>query len=288
MINNTLVTCEILNFNDYKTVEKLVDTIKNYDSLDYIVVVDNFSTDNSFSELTNRYKRNEKVKVISSLKNGGYGYGNNFGIKYARSKLNSKYVILANPDVFFSNQTVKELVTVMQKKRATIVSAVQKVNHKAIEDRAWKIPSALEWTLGNIKTFSKLRTKYHYSEEYFSKSDVVQVDCVPGAMFLLDVEKFLSVGGFDEKVFLFGEETILGFKLRQREYKTFLCNKLFYDHEHSVSINKSIPSKVRQYKMIDKSKRYFIKEYIKPNKFVLAISELALRRFEKKISQNIK
>lgn len=288
MINNTLVTCEILNFNDYKTVEKLVDAIKNYDSLDYIVVVDNFSTDNSFSELTNRYKRNEKVKVISSLKNGGYGYGNNFGIKYARSKLNSKYVILANPDVFFSNQTVKELVTVMQKKRATIVSAVQKVNHKAIEDRAWKIPSALEWTLGNIKTFSKLRTKYHYSEEYFSKSDVVQVDCVPGAMFLLDVEKFLSVGGFDEKVFLFGEETILGFKLRQREYKTFLCNKLFYDHEHSVSINKSIPSKVRQYKMIDKSKRYFIKEYIKPNKFVLAISELALRRFEKKISQNIK
>lgn len=288
MINNTLVTCEILNFNDYKTVEKLVDAIKNYDSLDYIVVVDNFSTDNSFSELTNRYKRNKKVKVISSLKNGGYGYGNNFGIKYARSKLNSKYVILANPDVFFSNQTVKELVTVMQKKRATIVSAVQKVNHKAIEDRAWKIPSALEWTLGNIKTFSKLRTKYHYSEEYFSKSDVVQVDCVPGAMFLLDVEKFLSVGGFDEKVFLFGEETILGFKLRQREYKTFLCNKLFYDHEHSVSINKSIPSKVRQYKMIDKSKRYFIKEYIKPNKFVLAISELALRRFEKKISQNIK
>ena len=66
----------VLNYNDYKTTIKLIQMIKNYDSIDLIVVVDNCSTDKSYKKI-NEYTNN-KVKLLKSDKNGGYAYGNNF------------------------------------------------------------------------------------------------------------------------------------------------------------------------------------------------------------------
>lgn len=38
----------ILNYNDYQTTKDMIDNIKDYDSIDHIVIVDNKSTDNSY------------------------------------------------------------------------------------------------------------------------------------------------------------------------------------------------------------------------------------------------
>lgn len=54
------------------------------DYVRHILVVDNFSTDNSVQLLSDIIS--EKVEVIVSNKNGGYGAGNNYGIKYLIDK----------------------------------------------------------------------------------------------------------------------------------------------------------------------------------------------------------
>ena len=70
----------ILNYNDYETTINMLNSIKDYDSLDHIVVVDNKSTDNSY-EVLKPYE-SKKIDVIQSKSNKGYSYGNNVGIKY--------------------------------------------------------------------------------------------------------------------------------------------------------------------------------------------------------------
>ncbi len=65
----------ILNYNDSETTVKLLDMIKEYKILESIVVVDNNSTDNSY-EVLKKFENN-KIKVIKSKINKGYGYGNN-------------------------------------------------------------------------------------------------------------------------------------------------------------------------------------------------------------------
>ena len=77
--------CIILNYNDAETTRKLVQKIREYTAFQYIVVVDNRSNDNSFTVL--KELESEKVKVIETDRNGGYGYGNNEGIKYAYYEL---------------------------------------------------------------------------------------------------------------------------------------------------------------------------------------------------------
>ena len=50
---NFMLGCVILNFNDSETTKKLVNNIKSYTVIDYIIIVDNKSTDTSFLELKN-------------------------------------------------------------------------------------------------------------------------------------------------------------------------------------------------------------------------------------------
>ena len=92
-----MIGCVVLNYNDAKTTVEFVQRVKNMDSIDLIVVIDNCSTDDSYIQL--KILESNKVHVIKSEKNGGYGYGNNVGIDYLKDKVD--YIMIANPDVIF-------------------------------------------------------------------------------------------------------------------------------------------------------------------------------------------
>ena len=58
------INCVILNYNDADTTGKLVRQIREYDSLNQIVVVDNASTDDSAERL--KELEDEKVVVLAA------------------------------------------------------------------------------------------------------------------------------------------------------------------------------------------------------------------------------
>lgn len=287
-MENSSIICQILNYNDVPHVKKIVNKIKDYHIFEYILIVDNNSSDGSFRKLIEMYKENPKIKVISSSKNGGYGYGNNFGINYAVSELKAKKAIVCNPDVEFEEKTVIELENIMKKTNAALTSAVE-VNKVPSINKAWKIPTPFAWILDETKLRKLIFNKFHYPDEYF-KTEYSEVDCVSGAMFLLDLEKFLDVGGYDENMFLYGEETVLGYKFKQKGYKTYLLNYESYNHLHSASIDKSIPDKVKKMKILNQSKLYFFKTYLQENAIKYKIEELCFKYVEnsRKIVEKLK
>ena len=58
----TKATCVILNYNDWERSLNLASTITLYDSIEYVIVVDNCSTDNSREKLEKQL--NEKLTLI--------------------------------------------------------------------------------------------------------------------------------------------------------------------------------------------------------------------------------
>ena len=70
-----MVDLLILNYVDYETTQELVNRIKSYKSIAHICIVDNASPNESFEQLQNNCC--DKIDVIQTPKNGGYGYGNN-------------------------------------------------------------------------------------------------------------------------------------------------------------------------------------------------------------------
>lgn len=276
-MNDETMACVVLNYNDWSTTLKMVNVIKNYKSINNVVIVDNDSPNDSFLKLREEFKNNSKVHVIKSKKNGGYGYGNNIGINYAYEKLKDKYVILSNPDVMFKENMICNLVKIMIEKNAAMVSGVQYVNGKPIpyKSRAWRIPTAFQYTFSTTRIAPYIN--YSYTQDAYAKK-IMQVDCVPGAMMLIDAKKFISVGGYDERMFLFCEETTIGYKFKQKGYKTYLLNNERYDHLVSVSINKNIPQRNKQTSLIMKNRLFFIKHYLQPSKLEYFIDKQVLLR----------
>ena len=127
------VSCIILNYNDSSTTIGLLKLIYKFKNINHISVVDNNSSDNSYDVL--KKFEDQHIDVIRSDKNGGYGYGNNFGMKFAKSKYNPSYFIIANPDVIFKESTVAKFIDFLDKNQEfAAVSCLQYGNNTP----AWK------------------------------------------------------------------------------------------------------------------------------------------------------
>ena len=97
----------ILNYNDAGTVLKLHEKIKDYRVIRHIIIVDNFSTDNSYDVLRSLEKG--KTVVLRSNKNGGYAYGNNIGVKWLINNTDTDIICIANPDIVVDETVFKRL-----------------------------------------------------------------------------------------------------------------------------------------------------------------------------------
>ena len=59
--------------------------------------------------LNGQTQPSEKTTLIRSNHNGGYGSGNNLGVRYAHDSLKSTHVLIANPDAVFDEDLVRNL-----------------------------------------------------------------------------------------------------------------------------------------------------------------------------------
>ena len=210
----------IVNYNDVEDTEKYVNTITKYDVINRIVVVDNMSTTLGTFETLKKLET-EKVKVIQSDKNGGYNYGNNFGIKYLES-INEEYdyYIISNPDISVSEEAIKHCLQVINESSEIGIIAPRMLNkdREPIRRSAWKMRSFRLDVIHSTRIlellFYKMLRNGEYSKEEYEK-EKLEVEAISGAFFIIKKEVLKEIGMFDEKVFLFYEEDILAKKLSE-------------------------------------------------------------------------
>ncbi|BCR36093.1 glycosyltransferase family 2 protein [Mariniplasma anaerobium] len=259
-----IIGCVILNYNDYPTTLTLLNMIKRYESINYIVVVDNNSTDNSYSILAK--EESSKIHLIRTQLNGGYSYGNNIGISHL-SKYKIDLIIIANPDILFEEDIVKKMIkSFMIDKNLSAVApyALNSTGRKTLEP-AWKLNNSFRELMQTSKIISKLfKDGNKYSEEEI-RINCCSVDILPGSFLMLDYKKFESIGFFDESVFLYCEERIMAVKFKEKGYKSKLLIDESYIHNHSTSINKSIKSYHRKQRIWLKSRKYYLLKYRSSN-----------------------
>lgn len=251
-----VVSCIILNFNDAPTTKKLVERIKDYALLDYIVVVDNCSTDNSWEQL--QHYKSDKIHVIQSSRNGGYGSGNNFGLRYSSEILNADYSIVANPDVQFDEECVEKFLQTLQEDDSIAVVSARQSNSP---DCAWKNCSTLQYVLATSLFFEVLLRIRSYPRRYFKGENSVPVFAVPGSLLMVDLRKMVNYGMYDEEFFLYYEEPVLAQKLEDAGLKTVLRLDCSYVHNHHVSISKTYRRWSQQHAILLRSAELFLRKY---------------------------
>ena len=249
-------SCIIVNYCEpIRTYEHAV-FLASLDEVARVVVVDNCSPDGSW-DMFQSLEWRDGIVLIRSNVNGGYGAGNNLGIRYCLDhplEENLQLVVVVNPDATIDGPALSECMQCFALHERAIVAAPVECRSegKWHEEAAWEVPSALVYSLQFLFLTRKVIRIHAYRDselaDRFSK-----VGCVSGALLMIDAEKFERIGLYDEGVFLFCEETSLGVRAKNR-YDTFLCTGVVYMHESSTSMRKSLSSYRKRMGIVSKSR----------------------------------
>lgn len=255
----------IVNYNDYETTKRLLDNVKDYKVLKEIVVVDNKSTDNSLKKL--KKLESKKITIIDSGNNKGYSYALNVGCKYLINKYKVLNIVISNSDIIIDSDTdIKDLNSYISDKNVIVGPTIIQGNDL---NRGFKIPTPWQDIKQNIVFFGKrvLTNELSYPDNYYHK-DISKVDTVSGCFFMISSKHLEDMGYFDENVFLYYEENIMGIKTKRLKKNIIVCNNIDVIHDHSVSIDKSL-KRIKKYDILKTSQEYFEKKYNGANKIEL-------------------
>ncbi len=281
----TRVWCVILNYNDADSTIRLVNDIIDYGCLKGVIVVDNDSTDDSLERLKwlkGIYE--DKLYVLEAGTNAGYGAGNNFGTRYAIRQKNATHVIIANPDVSFSEECVRQMTdTFLEHSEVGVVSVKMddgktggKIRKKGQRPQnAWPLRSFTKELLSMGPISRRVfASAINYPGSYFAGKEEAYVDVVHGSLLMVDAGAFEISGGYDESIFLYQEEAVLGMRMKQAGYRTVLLLNETYEHEDSVSTGKAYEKLSDRQKIRNQSELYYMKTYLNINKLQEAVAKM--------------
>lgn len=256
-----------LNYNDADTTIDFVHSVENYGTIGHILIVDNCSTDDSYQRL--KEMENQKIRVIRTDHNGGYGAGNNFGIRYLAQHNWSNYVLQCNPDVIITEKAIYNLARFLHSHPDYAIAApfmLNKFGKKEMES-AFPIPTKWQYILSLDIIYNKIFHPGIYEELDLCLHDFIPVGAVAGSLLMLNLSNMIRGGMYDEHIFLYCEEISLAIKLKKSGLKSAILPKETFIHNHSVSITKTYKSALARRRLLNKSKLYVIKHYYRSGPF---------------------
>ncbi len=204
-----------------------------------ILFVDNASTDGSADYIRSHFPA---VRVIESGGNRGYAGGNNFGANYALGDV----LTFINPDTQAEPNWLRELVRPLVVD-PTIGLTTSKI---VLMDRPHLINTCgNELTLAGIAT---CRRAEEVAELVVADEDVTAVS---GAAFAIRADLFRHLGGFDERFWMYMEDTDLSWRARLGGYRCRLAARSVVAHRYTLTLS---PEKTRilernRYQMLAKN-----------------------------------
>lgn len=258
---NSMIDILTLNYNDAETTKRFIAHHKDVDCVRRLLVVDNCSTDDSIEQLMPY--TDTKVELIRSDRNGGYGYGNNFGLRHLAKQGGERFVLIANPDTVVSGETLRTLEQFLSNHPNYAVASPFMCDSEGnrCANTAWRIPTKYGFIFGESLLFSRLRSAVRYTDIFDLSVSVRDVDVVTGSLLMVDREKMLCVGPYDENMFLYGEELALGLRLKAAGHQTALLPREIFLHQHAASTSKAFPSVISREKMALESEGYILRKY---------------------------
>lgn len=220
--NNVRITIVIVTYNSVKLLYDCIDSIiSNNDIGDKleILIVDNKSKDIvQLKELVSNYKH--KIRLIENDKNGGYGQGNNVGIRNS----NGDIIMIMNPDVRCKEPIFQNAINLMDSSNCVLLG-MQQWDVDLSKSESYRLDSPYSCFLKDI-----IEIKLSNRIGYFNPNRMY----ISGSCFFIKKEKFEEIGLFDDNIFMYNEES----DIKRRILKNFgkhsivFNRKLNYIHAH--------------------------------------------------------
>lgn len=232
-----------------------------------LVIVDNASGDGSAETIataleTQDWARGANVRLIESDRNGGFGAGNNIGIRAGLSDgSRPDYVYLLNSDAFPAPDAIMRLVQHLEA-HSDVGIAGSYIHGPDGEAHvtAFRFPGIA----GEIEAALRLGVVSRLLRRYQVPMGVPQATCrvdwLAGASMMIRDSLLQEIGAFDERFFLYFEETDLCLRAMQAGFETHYVRDSHVEHIGSVSTGMKSWDRVPGY-WLDSRWHYFVKNH---------------------------
>lgn len=200
-----------------------------------VIVVDNGSTDGSAAMVKKSYP---KVVLVLTHKNLGMGTGNNRGLARARGE----YLMVLNTDTVVPRRAIDRLVRWLEgHPKADVVGPQLRYSDGQIQTSGGSFPGLLNTTIlflgvDDIPFLGRLLPLYQRGGMYLSgkQKEMFErehpIGWLMGACMVLRREVYDKVGGFDEKIFMYGEEVEWAYRLHKSGYLIWYTPSVWITH----------------------------------------------------------
>jgi GT2 family glycosyltransferase len=179
----------ILNFNSAGAVRNCISSILDSDTDMYrIILINNYSTDEDLNEIKSLHdnlRDKADITLIETAKNLGYSGGNNAGIRYLTENNIPGDILIMNPDVIVSSDTISEMRKAMAADTGIVTVRTKDPDGKVL--------------------FDAIKLNGYFQRKVITSSDIIATD--------------YSQGMFDERFFLYWEEVDFSLRVRKAGFK---------------------------------------------------------------------
>ncbi len=182
-----------------------------------IIVFDNNSNDDTVQVIKKEYS---DIKLFESKQNLGFGEANNRAVEMAEGE----YILFANPDMILDPGALKTLFETFQNQ--IMAGAVVARLHNAdgsFQPTCRNFPNFYNifFSRGSVLNHRVLPIKTNGAYTLGDFDKISEVPAASAACMLMEKAFFLKIGGFDNRFFLFMEDTDLSLRIKQAGRKVY-------------------------------------------------------------------
>jgi GT2 family glycosyltransferase len=202
-----------------------------------VIVVDNASSDDSVAMVDSEFPQ---VRLIASTENLGFARANNRAFAVAEGR----YLLMLNPDTLVRPGTFDRLVAFADGSADAGVVGPKLLNPDgSLQRSCWRGYPSLRMALVDALYLWRVAPNMSWVRQIEIPEDelkrVLEVDHVLGAAMLVRADVYCRVGGMDEGIFLFLEETEWCFRIQNSGWKVYFVPDAQIVHIGQQSVHKN-------------------------------------------------
>lgn len=184
-----------------------------------ILVVDNFSKDGSIDYLKQKFP---SVKFLELQENRGFAKANNSVL----NQLKGKFVLLLNPDTLVTPDSLRQCIEHLQNNPSTGAVGVRMINGEGRflrESLRGKMSLWNSFTKlsGLAQCFPTSRIFSGYYMGWLQANEKHKISVLSGAFIMIRSNLYQTIGGFDERFFMYGEDIELSYAVLERGFQNY-------------------------------------------------------------------